>query len=171
MFTLRLEFDEDDISQRLRPEHARAQLERRKDAVAVRCTLLNASGFEVDSFHVDAAFGSAAFAKNTDGEQNELTRGFFYLNGLLRALNALKVRNVRRGVHVRRLRLETSANVLIDNVSVARIGAWKRRGYKSLSHSGDAILYRDLWNRLYEWMTSAHGFIIESVALPFQGTS
>lgn len=142
-----LRFDENDIEQCIRASREpREAWNERVGTVALHCTLQFADGTE-HTFVVDAAAPVCADCVEPNN------RTFYYLNGLLRALRAVRLKHRT----VRALELHTDRSFLLQHVNVPRIGNWRKRGFKRAD--GSAIALRSLWINAYEWLTSpAVGF-------------
>lgn len=149
---LTLHFDEDDIEQCVRAARDPSDVwSARNGTVALCCTLRDANDQLLCKFTVDAALLTpAVFAKwGEDGvRQAREERTFYYLNGLLRALQALRLRF--RSLRV--VEIGTDSDFLREHAHVARIAKWKKRGFKG--SDGRPIRLRILWNQLYDWYTS-----------------
>lgn len=138
-----LHFDETDIMEALRGQG--------HGTVALHCTVRDASGVaatggscpggrNVDVFTVDAALRSRT---NGTSAAEKPSRVFYYLNGLLRTLVALRVRHPRaRHVHV-----FTKSRYLSNNARLSRIARWKKHGFRG--KDGREIKLRSLWEELW----------------------
>lgn len=164
IFTLEIEFDEDALQRVLRASdtaqktdaqrnHAHKLLHEAALLVPLKCTLRSADGQVCHTFVIDAAH--LPRSRLTNVEENDCgERTFYYLNGLLNALQRVRL---WRGAPVRALKVATSVRFLQQNASARRIGHWKKRGFKRADGEGN-IRFRGLWNEFYSWCTSKIGF-------------
>jgi len=149
---LSLRFNENDVEQCLRAAHDSHDFwSERNGTVALRCSLTLASGKTLAEFTLDAATLAPTLGARLDAaskQEMRKERSFYYLNGLLRALQTLRIRY--RSLRV--IEIDTDREFLRQHANVARIAKWKKHGFKG--SDGQQIQMRALWNQLYDWFTS-----------------
>lgn len=160
MYKLKLEINESDIEQLMRVyadnPNEQAWNAQRVGQVEIKCLLFDMENKEIDSFTVDGALVPIATKKKLSADdmvQARSSRTFFYLNGVLRALTALRMRHP--DLHVA-LQIETDKRYLVSNATLPRIEKWKKRAF--MGNNGQPIQFSALWNMLYDWMTAPYGF-------------
>lgn len=158
---LRLHFDEYGL-QRLLEGSIAQSVQQKREPVMVKCTVVDLkSNLTVDCFEIDASrCPKRRLATLSDAECR--LRTFFYLNGLLNALQKTRLR-FRSAPS---LIVETNVRYLQSNASAERIAKWKKSGYKRAD--GEQIQLRALWNEFYLWCTGPVAFCPLTVVVPQQ---
>lgn len=149
LLLLRLDFDEYALQRLLASAQAPESTRKR---VPLKCTVIDSSsGATVDAFEVDASRCPKRRLNSLSEEECRL-RTFFYLNGLLNALQKTRMRHRL----AKSLVVETNVRYLQSNASPKRVAKWKKSGFKRAD--GQPICLRALWNEFYLWCTGPVAF-------------
>lgn len=123
-------------------------------AVPLRCDVRGGDAFVVNasirprSRGRSSSSSSSSSATGAAVKERDVSRAFFYLNGLVRAIVALRVRMpTRTNIHV-----HTRSAYLVENAKLPRIARWKKRGFRGAD--GRAIKHRTLWEEF--WALTKH---------------